>query len=334
MRSMTNLEYRRIVDELRSLIGKHFSKIWKFGTYYRIKIGDADIICEPGVRLHITSYLEAEGEIDGFCQKLRKELDNAKLVSVEQVNNDRVVVLKFYGSDLYLEMFGKGNMILVRDGKAVAAMKIETWADRVIKPRVEYSVPRSTVVTDLSDALSEKYIIACMMKLPIGKQYAQEILHKLGIDEKTQGTSLGKSEIGKVESEIKQMLLSANPMVFYDNGVPVDFGLTSFSVYSGNEHVGFGNLSQAADEFYFKSRRDENPELEKLEKRLEKQKERLQELKREEKEAREAGDFIYKNFHEIDGVLKVAGEKDAEELLKKYKPKINRKEKQVEIELE
>ncbi|HID73234.1 TPA: hypothetical protein EYP38_04795, partial [Candidatus Micrarchaeota archaeon] len=101
MRSMTNLEYSVVVGELQPLVGKHFSKISLAGSAYRMKIGAVSILCEPGVRLHATKYIEKETTLDSFCQKVRRELDNSKLVSVSQVNNDRVILFGFRAGGLY-----------------------------------------------------------------------------------------------------------------------------------------------------------------------------------------------------------------------------------------
>lgn len=334
MRSMTNLEYKLIIKEIQDLVDKHFSKIWLVDGYYRMKIGDKSIVCEPGVRLHITKYIDKETEIDGFCQKIRKDLHNARVLSIEQLNNDRLVLFRFDKGELYLEMFGKGNMILVKDGNTVVSVKNETWSDREIKPGKEYKTPKSSVLLELEKAISDRYIIASLMKLPLGKQYAKELLKIAGVDEKTPGNKLEKKQIQDIKKNMSEMLNSLTPLVFYDNEDPIDFGLIRFSEYADDGVKEFPTVNEAVDEFYFKQKPEQNPESKKLEKRLEKQIEYLEEMKEKEKQAKEIGDYIYENFQEIEEILKTTkDQKQIEEKLKKYNVKLNRKEKTIEIDV-
>ena len=112
MHAMSNLEYSFLANELSRLVGKHLSKVRKVSEkVYRVKIGTSEIICEPGVRMHATKYIEP-AQKDRFVEKVEKELDNAKLLSVEQINNDRIIAFNFNLGTLVFEMFGKGNIIL------------------------------------------------------------------------------------------------------------------------------------------------------------------------------------------------------------------------------
>jgi len=333
---MTNLEYSQVVEELQQYVGKHFSKISLAGSTYRIKIGTASILCELGVRLHLTKYIEKETTLDSFCQKVRRELDNSRLLSVVQVNHDRVIQFEFKAGSLYFEMFGKGNVVLVQEGNTVAAAKREKWADREIKPGAPYKTPKASVVFELNRAISDKYIAASLMKLPFGKPYVLEVLRRAGIDEKIPGNKLSAKQKSSLQGEFDSLNSSLEPICFYEGDAVVDFSLTKLSEYSDAKVRAFPSLSEAADEFYFKKKPPENPELKKLRDRLEKQKERLEKLKLEERECKEKGDFIYANFQEMEQILKTASEKklsDIEKELERYKVKVNKKEKTIELEL-
>jgi predicted ribosome quality control (RQC) complex YloA/Tae2 family protein len=318
---MSNLEYSFIVTELQHLAGKHFGRIRKIGEgLYRMKIGNIEVICEAGVRLHTTKYIEEAQAHDKFVEKTEKELDNAKLLSIEQVNKDRIVSFNFDKGNLIFEMFGHGNIVLVKEGKTVTAMKFESWSDREIKPHATYHSPSSKPSEKLEP--SEKYIIVSMMKLPFGKGYALEALERQKIDEKSPGNKLSKDQIEKLEEEIESITKSAKPYLFLKNGKPFDFTLTKLTQYENLEIKEFKSLSEAADEYYA-NLPEENPELEKLLKRLEKQKERLTLLKEEEKSYRNMGDYIYQHYNEIEQILNDA---------KAGKGELNKKEKSVLID--
>jgi predicted ribosome quality control (RQC) complex YloA/Tae2 family protein len=338
---MSNLEYIAVIRELQPLLGKRFDRIRKLpGGTYRMKIGDMEIIIEPGIRLHKTKYVEESDTSDQFVQKSEAELENSHLISVQQINNDRIIEFQFAQGEerksLVFEMFGKGNCILVKDGKTVVAMKEENWSDREIKKGKEYKSPKPSAVASFRDALSDRYVIVSMMKLPLGKEYSLEILSKCGINEKEKGIELTGKQIECIEKGIKEMEKSLQPMVFYKEKKPIDFGLIIFSKYLNLESLEFKTLSEALDEYYFNADRAiENPDLVRLERRLEEQENRIADLDKEEAEFKQAGDFIYANYGEVDAIIKEAKSLTQEEFESKYvkrKSKIDKKEKSVEMD--
>jgi len=335
MHKMSNLEYFFLVNELLPrAVGKHFARIRKLAEgIYRMKIGDCELLCQPGVRIHETKYLEESEGSDKFVEKIEKELDNAKLLSLEQINNDRIVSFNFDKGSLVCEMFGDGNLILVRDGKTICAYRYESWSDREIKAGSPYFSPKTAPATKLE--LSEKYVIVSLMKLPLGKDYAAEALSRAKIDEKKPGNQLTKEEVAKLEKALSEIQSSAHPCVFYDSdtGKIVDFSLAPLSAYSKTEMKDLPTLSGAADEYYANFEQP-NPQLEKLQKRLEKQKEHLRELMEEEKSDKVKGDLIYARYAEIEKILELAKQGKLEELEKKYKGKIDKKNRTIEVNLQ
>ena len=338
MRVMSNLEYATAVRELQPLLGKRFGRIRRLPQgWYRMKVGDAEIVIEPGVRLHRTKYVEEAESPDQLVQKAEAELDNSKLLAIRQVNNDRIIEFEFERGKLVFEMFGKGNCVLVKDGKTLAAMKEEAWADREIRKGKEYRYPKSNVAPGFREALSDRYVIIALLKLPLGKEYAQEILARCDVPEKTPGIGLTGKQIECIGDEVAEVGAARNPHVFYENGRPVDFGLLHFLKYKDAENKDFASLNEALDEFYWNADRGaENPELERLERRLAEQEKRLGELEEEEKGHKAAGDYIYAHYEEIENILKEAKSAPLAGLDKRFeklKPKIDKKEKTMEIEL-
>lgn len=90
-----------------------------------------------------------------FCMLLRKHLQNAEVLAVEQVNGERVVRFDFKcfsefeitEMSLYFEIMGKySNAVLVKDGVIVGALKtasLETGARRVTLGGAKYQLPAS-----------------------------------------------------------------------------------------------------------------------------------------------------------------------------------------------
>jgi predicted ribosome quality control (RQC) complex YloA/Tae2 family protein len=340
MHKMNNLEYFFLVDELaRQLAGKRFGRIRKLKEgVYRMKIGPLEIICEPGVRIHITKYIEAAEQSDKFIDKINKDLDNARLIGIRQINNDRIVSFDFElkaapgtgnSASLVFEMFGEGNSILVRDGKIVSAAKYETWSDREIKAGSGYRPPKTAPSDKLE--ITDKYIIVSLMKLPLGKEYALEALARCGIDEKTPGKSLSGNKLLELERAINGLKAGARPYAFGMEGKIADFALAKLEKYKNMEIRESASLSDAADEYYSKLETP-NPKLEKLLERLEKQKERLNALAEEERSLRSAGDYVYEHYQEAERIIQMAKEGKFSELESVYKGKVDKKEKSVEAD--
>jgi predicted ribosome quality control (RQC) complex YloA/Tae2 family protein len=322
-----------MVNELSPLVvGKHFDRIRKLGDgIYRLKIGSTEILCELGIRIHFTKYIEQSNETDKFAEKVGKELDNAKLKAIKQINNDRIIVFEFDRGQLVFEMFGDGNAILIRDSITITAVKFESWTGREIKSGSPYSPPKNLPSNKLE--LSDKYVIVSLMKLPLGKEYATEILQRLKIDEKKSGSSLSGNQILALESEINKIKSSPMPLVFFDpidSTKPVDFSLTTLSKHSKLKTQNFKTLSEAADEYYSRVEKP-NPKIVKLLSRLEKQQERLEGLLQEEKEFKVTGDRIYAEYVAVENLLQLAKSGKFEELEKKYNTKIDKKEKTIEV---
>ena len=332
MYKMTNLDYSFIVEEFSSLVGKHFSRIRKLGEgIYRMKVGSTEIICEAGVRLHSTKYLGEAETPDKFVQKVSKELENAKLLSVEQINKDRIVAFNFNKGQLVFEMFGHGNISLVKEGKIVSAMKYESWAGREIKAGAEYKPPPYHPAERIE--LSDKYIVSSLMRLPLGKEYALEILARAGISEQKPGQELSKEEVSRIEQGLDALKKSAKPHLFYKENKPVAFSLVKLSEYSELGSKQLPSLNEAADEYYANVERPD-PRLEKLQRRLDNQQKRLLSLSEEEKANRDKGDHIYKSYTEIEKILELARAGRFGDIELKYKGKVNKKEKSVEVEVQ
>lgn len=325
MHKMSSLEYSFVLSELAPLSGKHFSRLRQLHEgAYRFKVGSGEIMVEAGIRMHLTRLVQEPIENDRFVEKVEKELAGSRLVAVRQIGRDRIISLDFDKGSIICEMFGKGNIVFVRDGKTVCAYKYESWSDREIKAGKEYRFPKSNV----SDALvpSGKYIIVDMMRLPLGKEYAAEILSSLGIPEKTPGTSLSGNQITKIEDAMRALVRDAKPYVFFNpNGSPADFALAPLSSQASKESRGFPTLSEAADEYYSKMEKAD-PMIEKLESRLAKQGERMEGLVEEEERYRKTADFIYSNYNGIEKLLEKAKKGELE------KWTINKKERSVELD--
>ncbi|MEM4165863.1 MAG: NFACT family protein [Candidatus Bilamarchaeaceae archaeon] len=336
-REMTGIEYAYMVDELNNFIsGKRLQKFQKIGQKkYRMRFEKYDIICEVGIRIHITKYLEETEEPDNFTKKIKKELIGKILKNVKQLNNDRILLFNFGDKELIFEMFRNGNVILTENGKIIAALSENKWATREIKIGENYKTP-PPIPQKIEEAINDKPIITSLIKISLGKNYATEILKRCGIDEKESGNNIKKEQLEKIKREME---FAPKPVVFLKNGKSIDYALTDMSIYNDAIKEYTQTLSEAADRFYWENKVvEEKEELIKLKKRLEKQKEYLQQLKEEEKKYKEIGDWFYTNYEYAEKIIKEAKEigiNNIDKLIEKHTniKSINKEKKMIEIEL-
>lgn len=330
---MTTNEYRCILDECQDkIIGKRIDKFRKVrDNLYRIKIGENEYIIEPGIRFHQTKYIEKTDDKDNLCEKISKEIGNSKVNSIKQINEDRIIEIATSQGSLILEMFGKGNIVLVKEGKILGALKNEKWADREIKPHANYTPPKGG---SRNIEFDDKYVIVSILKAPIGKEYAKAILKKLKIDEKTSGTKINETQRERILEEVNDIIDPKNKKPAINIGKEGEI----LEVYTTDRCIREGEIKhyekffEAVDDYYFKYKKI-NPEIEKLENRLQKQFQRKEELENEAQNFKKMGDLIYEKQELV--AKTIHGCKDSKKLeeMEKEGIKVNKKEKKIEIEI-
>ncbi len=333
---MANLDYTLIVPELQPLAGRFFDKFYELEKgKFRLKFGRDNIIIELPLRLHKTKYIEQAPEASSFAMKIRKELKGKKLSSISQHGKDRVIVFDFEGTQLIAELFGKGNLVLIRDGKILAVYSREKWKGRELKARAEYKFPSTETRTldEIFAAKGEKPVAAELRALDIGMSYVRAILEDAKVLDSKPLNELTKKETEEIEKSCKKLMDSLSPAVSYEDGKPIAFSLMK----EGKE---FPNLCEALDEYYgmpeagAEEQTEKNKELEKLQHLLKTQEEKLVEFAKEEEEAKKKAAFIYENYGQIEELLSIykKGGLDAIEKIAKEKEwKLNKKEKILEI---
>ena len=318
MRSMYRAEYIYIEKELKELEGMFFDKAYFHGTMYRIKFNKKSLTFMPGIRANITTTIPPEIIQNKFVQKLRKELRGKKLLGICCKQKDRVIELDFGEKKLILEMFGKGNAVLV-EGVVVDAIKM---TKRVLKG-TPYTYPNLIPLefSELRKHFKNK-VLGAMLSSVLGKPYNKYITKALGIDEKMDVSKLSRNTFNEI---MEYFYEHATPYTFWNSEVK-DFGLFPFLSNAKKEET----LSKAVDLFYANIK-EENPELIRLRKSIEKLKDTIKEYKSKAEEYKQIGDYIYEHYTELEEILEQA-KKNPQELEKKG-IKIDKKNKTVELEL-
>lgn len=200
--SLSGLEFRVLSRELSSaLSGTYVSNIYSIGESQLLRMkrpsGEEDsrdevsLVLSPKLGAWVTRS-PVRVETTEFTSRLRSYLLRARLVSVSQLDLDRVLSLKFRGKgedssyDLILEMMPPGNLVLT-DGKgdvALALREVRSESRRVVKgqrylPPAQGKVSiESLTLDELGRALSGERTVgrALGRSLSIPRRYVEEIL--------------------------------------------------------------------------------------------------------------------------------------------------------------
>ena len=216
-----------------------------------------------------------------FCMLLRKHLSGSSLVSVEQMEFDRVVKLTFNTRDemgfeckryIIAELMGKySNLIFLdQDMKITAALKtvdFTTSSLRQVLPGMIYELPpiqnkcdpRSVSEDEFlsmvnifpAEKSADKFITSSF--LGISTTLAREIVYRASGQFDSSVFECDKERLAQEFFNIFALIGSGvyAPTVVYDNGIPSEYSFTPLTFYgAGMESRSFDSISEALDVFF------------------------------------------------------------------------------------
>ena len=201
------LDTLALVRELRALPRVWFDKASQLADgrlLLSLKVqpeGRWEWLIEPGVfsvlRPHQTLLPEEPG---GFSTTLRRHLQGAPLLGAEQPGGERYLEVAFgqgVGEEsalLAVELFGQGNVLLVRRGRIIALLHSRVWAKRTLRPGSAYVRPPARrdpfalsagAILETLEASNADRVSTLASRLGLGGPVAEEILARAEMDPKT-----------------------------------------------------------------------------------------------------------------------------------------------------
>lgn len=231
-------------------------------------------------RVHITkSSFENPAEPPMFCMLMRKHLIGAHIMSVEQPNNERMIVITMDCYDelgvraqkkLIAELIGRSsNIILVgEDGRIIDCMRRMDFAGdatRRLLPGMIYRLPPQQDKAAFLDCDSERFgalLSQCDRQIPPEKWLmdtfsgfspliARELVYRSQGDYENLSASF---------QALRDTVLAGDfaPNMLVENQKPVDFSFMGISQYGGSaENISYGSFSELLDAFYSKRDREQ-----------------------------------------------------------------------------
>ncbi|MCK4757033.1 MAG: NFACT family protein, partial [Thermoplasmata archaeon] len=205
---MSNFDISAFVRESQHYVGMQVEKIFQMSfteVWLRLsrKGEKATLVVKLGRAMWFEEgNLKSDVPPPNFAMLLRKHIAGKKLNTISQHNFDRIVVLEF-GTDnqfkLIIEMFGKGNMVLVLDGVIIKPLTSRSWRHREMKPGAVYKFPPEGInpldleredVSEIISGSDRDVVRTIATQLNMGGSYAEELCDFLSIDKDAKASDM------------------------------------------------------------------------------------------------------------------------------------------------
>lgn len=331
--SQSSFDVMASVKELQALAGGHIDKIYHPRLDHLLLAVRLPGEGKSFVHFHVGRWLyrsdkskEMPQQPSGFAMMLRKRITNARITAVRQQGFDRIAIISLEKEekfDLVLEMFGDGNVILVKDGVIVQPLTSHTWKHRDVRAKREFEFPPPVPdPAQLSDEDMLKILLSSdtdlvrtlATKLNTGGRYSEEICARTGIDKRKMAQELKVEEAGlilRTITEFKEEIASSEKaFVILKDFAVEDVVPLKMRIYEGMASEEFDSFSSAVESYIprIPKPQKEKPkeailELERLKRKLAQQEAAVMKLQDDAREAQIMGDFVFANYGEVSRIL-------------------------------
>ncbi len=286
------------------------------------KQGSASLIVAPEAVFLSQYRIDARRQSSGFGAFLNSRLKNRKILSFEQRNRERILLLEFAEFSLVIELFGEGNAVLLDREKKILMPKLKReWGVRSVKKGLLYEFPPERGLNPA--LLSEREFSAVLKKsgtdiiralvkgVNIAPIVAEEILFQLKIEKSAEAKALPEKRAGELCRKIRDFHSAPDPEKEHAclcECKGKKFLLPFRPLLPGcSEIQQFDSINSALNELVlaqkFHASSDESGKKPALERTLTDQKEALEKALRSAAQNREKADAIYTHYSELQHAL-------------------------------
>jgi len=317
---ITSFDLKFLVKELEPLANERLDKAYileergillTFGTKTLLQ-------AEPGKCWTPVSKPITPEKIHPFAAQLRKLIGNSRIIRIEQVCSERIMAIHVTRSEnefiLYLEVFGRGNVVLC-DGKdiVITALAIN---ERVQRGKT-YQLPKSTDTFHLdSREFRDKFMESkenisktLAVQFGLGKVFAEELCVRCGIPASEPVKEEHADDIFRVLHDLLAKKIS--PQLIYEGSIIADATPIPFDCYASKKRENVDSFGGALDRIFampaeaLKEQKlaPTSKQLQKVETMISVQQKNLAQLEQKVGEERRKGEYIYEHYQEIKKLL-------------------------------
>ena len=372
IKQLSSIDIYFLLKEIKGLEGSRVDKIYNLGKeeiyiqLYKTNIGKKILKIILGKSIFLSETKSSDEAPSHFCMMLRKHLENKILYSVKQIEPERILKLDFKTKDdikkLYIEIFGKGNVVLCNNEDIILDSLIKhKFRYRSIIPKAKYQHPsmrynlfdlnKNNLADMLKNSKKDKIVTALATELGLGGTYAEEVSLLGNVDKNKNPKKINDNEIKKILTSIKKIIDNKNnPKIIYKDKEAVDVVPFDLEFYKDYEKKKFSEFNESLDNYFTNElkliKKRESPhekQINELKRIIEEQKDTIINMKNKEEENRKKAELMYNKYQLINEILEEinkAKEKysweDIKKKLKGHKiiKDIDVKEKRVVVEID
>jgi predicted ribosome quality control (RQC) complex YloA/Tae2 family protein len=275
--------------ELRYIVNYVNSKLIAIGGYYLSQVHgitkdslalkfhhsiERDILVIISTKgIWITKRVFKQVEENELVKNAKKELERSRIISLEQLNSERIVIIKFEHPDstiryLICEFFGQGNIIICDESmKILSILNSLEVRHRTLRIGLKYSPPPSKGLDIFKITFDEfesfyknetknleiSKWLGRSLSLP--KKFVEEILFRSTINNNKKIKELTRDDLLKIFTNINKVVDEVifeekhSPILFLDpNNVPLDASHLQFKTIENSNIKPMDSFMDALDE--------------------------------------------------------------------------------------
>jgi predicted ribosome quality control (RQC) complex YloA/Tae2 family protein len=322
---LASFDLLALTAELQPLVGGYLDKVYQRADEIVLKVnvsgqGRREVYAKVGKWICLREVPDKPETPPPFAATLRQHLDNARIAAIEQRGFDRILILRFdRGSQLVFELFGKGNVVLVRDGTTVAAFARAKFRDRTVGPGFPYDFPppaadpfAMTFESFAAALVAAKgsLVKALASGMNLGGPYAEEVCLRAGVEKNAKASGPEDERLPRVHAALldlhRQVRDARDPRVVLETGSPVDVTPVPLQQHAGRDQETFPTFSGALVSYLERAvptaPTDDGPAA-RLRRRLEQQEESLQAAHEEAVRSEALAQLLYAHYAPFDELL-------------------------------
>ncbi len=240
---------------------------------------------------------------------LRKNLSERRIVSVKQINFDRIVKIGLStGQELILEMFREGNLIITDGTSITFAMNQREWKNRKILVGEPYKPPGETdplsfdadSFRDTVKRSKASLVQTLATRINLGGETAEEVLYRAGIDKDLPASEF--QDFDALLETFREVLEEAGQGRAYYYHDDLTLSPVLLKHLPGEPDRVFDDLNDGFA-YYFDNYPEGEKELSPLERRLESQKRTIEQYNSRAEVLQRCGSIVISNLKAFQNML-------------------------------
>lgn len=306
-KDLSTLEIRELFKELEKFENSYIDKIYYESEKVEIRLTHSELGKINLFYSHPYIYLTRKIQLSknsGFGLILKKYLEHSKIIKIEQLGSDRILVFKLSNKNkLIFELFFHGNIIIVDNENKILAQSNPRGGSKKDSEIFQLEEKENIFLIDIEkfkEKIHNKEVVKGLANL-IGNIYAEEICYRLKLEKLTK-----EFDTSKVFDEFLKLINEEPKFLFYPNRKC--FSVRYLTMFEDDLKKEFSSFSELLENVSKSEVEDEI--IEKYKNAISIQKKFIEEYKKRIEEYERTIEYIYSNYNVLEHILKLINENE------------------------